>query len=1072
MKQNRARSTWVAFGTLSTLSCAPAVPKSQPGPVAAPTSVSAPGAAVELDDFESLAAWEVETSDGVKASIAPVEGVRGRAMRLDFDFRNHGGHASARRALPLELPESYEISFQLRGEALPNDLQFKLVDASGDNVWWFRRADFVPPSAFQRFIIKKRQVEFAWGPSQDKTLRRAASVEFVIAAGKGGGKGSVTIDDLQIRAVPRAPAAPPRPIATGSVTIGDAEASRAVDGRRDTRWRCPAGAQQLDLDLGYAREFGGLVLRWAAGAHASRYDVALSEDGSSYRVVRSVNGSDGGKDALLLPESEARYVRLVLHAAAGPEYGLEEVEVHPIAFGATPNAFVSALAKEAPRGVYPRAFGGEQPYWTLVGLDGASSSGLMSEDGAIEFGKAGFSVEPFVISNGKLRSWADVTMTQSLEDGYLPLPSVHWRDPAWELRVESFALGDAATTELAARYELRNLTDAPIALSLALAVRPFQVNPPTQTLNLPGGVSPITRLGWDGKVLSVNGAPALLPAVSPSRVVLQTFDGGGFPERELRSTQNAAADVTDATGLASAVLVYDVQLAPGERVGFANVGPLGAPSGASRGAPRSLASLAAERARVAGQWRKKLNHVGISVPPAGRALIDTLRSSLAHILMSRDGPMLKPGTRSYARSWIRDGAMISESLLRLGHAAVAAEYLSWYTPHLFDNGKVPCCVDARGPDPVPENDSAGEYIFLAAETFRFTRDRALLERVWPGVEAAARYMEQLRQSERTAKNLTPERRAYYGLMPPSISHEGYSDKPAYSYWDNFWALIGYEDATELAAALDKSEARDKLAQQRDEFRRELYASIRAATKRSRIPFIPGAADRGDFDATSTTIALAPGREAERLPRDLLLSTFERYFSEFTARRKGERKWDVYTPYELRVVGTFVRLGWRERAWELLDFFMNDRRPTAWNQWAEVVGRDAREPRFIGDMPHAWISSDYIRSVLDLFAYVRQSDDSLVLGAGVPAEWWHAGFGIRDLRTPHGPVSFSSRGEGERVIIEVVRGAAPGGMTLRWPYAGKPPSTTIVNGKPAAWQEGELRIPRAPARIRFERPGPG
>ena len=106
------------------------------------------------------------------------------------------------------------------------------------------------------------------------------------------------------------------------------------------------------------------------------------------------------------------------------------------------------------------------------------------------------------------------------------------------------------------------------------------------------------------------------------------------------------------------------------------------------------------------------------------------------------------------------------------------------------------------------------------------------------------------------------------------------------------------------------------------------------------------------------------------------------------------------------VGTFVRLGWRERAHELLEFFMAGRRPPAWNQWAEVVGRDPRKPRFVGDMPHAWVASDYIRSVLDLFAYER-SDGALVLAGGIPAAWLHrAGVVDRGLRTPYGPLRYS------------------------------------------------------------------
>ena len=63
----------------------------------------------------------------------------------------------------------------------------------------------------------------------------------------------------------------------------------------------------------------------------------------------------------------------------------------------------------------------------------------------------------------------------------------------------------------------------------------------------------------------------------------------------------------------------------------------------------------------------------------------------------------------------------------------------------------------------------------------------------------------------------------------------------------------------------------------------------------------------------------------------------------------------------------------ERAQEAVAYFYADRRPKAWNQWAEVVVRDAREPRFVGDMPHGWVASDHIRSVLDLFAYEDESE---------------------------------------------------------------------------------------------------
>ena len=53
------------------------------------------------------------------------------------------------------------------------------------------------------------------------------------------------------------------------------------------------------------------------------------------------------------------------------------------------NAVLASLGADAPRGDLPRAFVGEQNYWTLVGVDGGGErSGLISEDGALEVGRS------------------------------------------------------------------------------------------------------------------------------------------------------------------------------------------------------------------------------------------------------------------------------------------------------------------------------------------------------------------------------------------------------------------------------------------------------------------------------------------------------------------------------------------------------------------------------------------------------------------------------------------------------------------------------------------------------------
>src|SRR5690606_5395099 len=114
-------------------------------------------------------------------------------------------------------------------------------------------------------------------------------------------------------------------------------------------------------------------------------------------------------------------------------------------------------------------------------------------------------------------------------------------------------------------------------------------------------------------------------------------------------------------------------------------------------------TLVKQEADATNEWRRKLNRVEFEVPEDGQVWIDALRSSIAHVLINRDGPAIQPGSRAYERSWIRDGAMTSEMLLRLGHDEVVREFLQWFAGYQFENGKVPCCVDRRGADPVPEN---------------------------------------------------------------------------------------------------------------------------------------------------------------------------------------------------------------------------------------------------------------------------------------------------------------------------------------------------------------------------------
>ena len=1009
-------------------------------------------------------AWQASASDQVRSSIRSDD----EGLCLDADFGGVSGFAVMRREWPVQWPEAFDLELKVKGQGAVNDIQFKFVDASGDNVWWVHRPRMKWSPGWHTWRLKRRHVQFAWGPTTDPRLRQTRFMEVVVAAGQEGGRTSVCVASWRL--APR-------------------EADPAI-------WPTPQrqqGPEQLTLDWGVPREFNGLELRWpqsptgTQGVVPRNYDVQLSDDGQQWQTVREVRGATQPVQALFLPERESRWMRLLRRSEGGTaSLGWPDVQLRSAMEWPDVNAVIAAQARLLSRGELPRAFLGEQNYWTLVGVDGAGSrSALMSEDGAVELGRLGPSVEPVVRvegDSGGLVTWADVKLSHHLPEGYVPQPVVRWTHPNLVLDIQAGADGAPERSQALVRYTLRNPSTRQQTYTLAWVVRPWQVNPPQQFLNTPGGVRPITSLAWSEQALWVDGHALLHPTAAsrPSaapgmatRVSALPYDAG----LGLQALLDAPPlhTLQDPQAMASAALQQRVTLAPGAHMTWGWWAPLTSGSGI-RGnavvppvsaAPVSTAALESRLQRAANAWKKRLSRVDLQWPDTpevpGRWVVHSVRSALAHMLMSREGVWLQPGTRSYARTWIRDGAMMVAGLLRLGEPAAARDFVDAFAPKIFESGKVPCCVDARGADPVVENDSHGQYLFSVAEVWRHTGDRVWLARHWPTVQKVVQYQEALRQSQRTPNHRTPERQHFFGLLPPSISHEGYSDKPAYSYWDDFWALRGYKDAVEMAQALSQPDTATRWARWRDEFEQELRESVAASMRRYGLDHVPGAADRGDFDATSTTMALNPAQI--QLPTSVLEATFARYAASAEARAEGRLTWKDYTPYELRTIGALVRLGRADQARHLLKFFFNDQRPHGWNQWAEVVLPQYRTPRFLGDMPHAWVSSDYVRSALELWVWEEERSRSLVIGSGWPQQALKAGVGINGLSTSWGTFGYRllPTPSGWTLSVQAPRHAQ---VRLVWPGSG--PLPVLPAGRGLAWNGRECTFPGGDLRLTLRR----
>lgn len=948
-----------------------------------------------IDAFDTTSAWSLILADGVHGEIVEVDG----ALRLDYDFTAGSGYCVVRRAVHLPLDPNHRFGLKYRGTGPPNTLEFKLIDESGENVWWTVQRDIQFPVVWTELAMRRRHFSFAWGPSDGEPLTRVGSIEIAVTASRGG-KGSLWLDDLTYEPLPTVEAQPVEP----KVMLPDGSERGRADTDGSVNWSGTQG-DRLELEFDDLVEFSAIELVWADGKAPESYQVGSSVDGEAFSQLTRVSDSDGGSDLIFTPETEARVVRIQIDEG---DSRLESVRFSPVERFPNANTYFEALASDARRGSYPLYYAELTP-WTVIGLPWHDNEALVSATGAIEPVKSGYSLEPFIVRDGVVYSWADAELDQSLADRSLPIPSVQWQLDGINLHITALATEYLGSDQVLARYQVRNTSTQPQSLSLALAARPFQVLPAAQFLNTIGGVSTAGSVEIEPGRILVDDHLFATTHLNANAVVVADANSGSLVHRLVDDSRRSESELSSAGAYPSGALLYDISLKPGELYTAVVSLPMDSKvmdTQKQERLPDFDVAYESERSR----WLGLLNRTDFMLPEQAQVLEDTIRANLAYILINADGEGIRPGSRSYERSWIRDGAMTSAALIALGHHHEARAFIDWYSTFQYADGKIPCVVDFRGPDPVDENDAPGEFLFAIRNSAQAEGgfDESFARRIYPKVRATVNYIQTMRDTRLTGKYIDAEDpilRASAGLMPESISHEGYSAKPMHSYWDDFWIYRGLWDAVSIADQLGETTDRNRFKNLAESFGESLSNSVRLTAETHDIEYVPGCVEVGDFDATSTSIAFYPTRAAAVLNSKLLESTFERAW-ESTKHRIDGGPWDGMTPYEVRTVGTFIRLGWVDRAHQYMDWLLSLRDPAGWCQWGEIAYRERAPARFVGDMPHTWVGSGAILSIVSMFAY--EEDDALMLAAGVPTDWLESPdpIGVQGLVTKFGTLNYT------------------------------------------------------------------
>jgi hypothetical protein len=697
--------------------------------------------------------------------------------------------------------------------------------------------------------------------------------------------------------------------------------------------------------------------------------------------------------------------------------------------------------------------------WTAVGLDGGGVEGIVGRDGTFAPIATGPGVSLWLKDNrtGAVQIPEPGAVTQSLADGHLPLVTSRWSAGAATLSWTIFARSTGSRP--------LDLGPGDVPVGIEVVTLDGGANGGSWTMyalvgpDNPAAPASLQRVDVVGNAIWADGLLRLEASRQPD--LSGTLDlARERPADALAGPNAGPLDTASADGRGAAYVGYEIRLRPGQQFQVAFLSPL-KPIDVVGEASLKGFNPATPPGPVAQAWQERLDRVRVSLPD--RQVQDAYYASLAYLLMARGPDTLFSGPTSEQAVWVRDVAYTGYALTATGYGADVAPVLRLLLSSQLPSGQQPPIVEANGQPREPlktEWDAPGELIAAVSTYAQVAHDDAFLRASYPHLRAAAEFLRrQLRASRAPALLGTPE----YGILPAGESAEDLYSADWHHYWDDFWALAGFQAGAQAARELGYPDDAAWMSAEEATLRTDLLASVATTPSADAKPFIPNGPEDTHSTAMSRSGTPAVWPYLVLDPRSALVQhSFQAYY-DWTVRpyggaynHYGSNDW----PYAgLSLAHAFYRLGMVDQTFQMLQWALDHQTAPNLYAWCEAVDPHAFAYRS-GDCPHSWMAAEVILLVRDIL--VREDGSRLDLGP-FPAAWLPPGgtIAVRGFPTRFGSASYtmSRSADGRRVDLTLGGDGAPDGYAISLPGSLRL-GGAIVDGRPLALAgSSEVDLPR-------------